>query len=443
MLDIKLLRQNLKTVADNLAARGFVLDSDYFNGSEEERKSTQIQVETLQAQRNQLAKKIAALKSGSVQDRAHETVEDLIQQSQELNAELADLMQTLENLQRQLEDFLSRIPNLLHESVPFGKTEADNREIRRVGEPPAWHFEPKDHVDLSTLSAQRLQKGSKVGHRGQLNFTTAAQLSGSRFVLLEGFFAKLHRALAQYMLDLHTTRHGYTEVNVPVLIRASCLHGTGQLPHLKEDLFKIENKDLWLIPTSEVPLANMVQGQLLDPQDFPLKFVCHSNCFRAEAGTYGKDTRGMLRQHQFEKVELVQIVQPQDSYAALEEMLGHAEAVLQGLELPYRVVELCSGDIGFAAAKTYDLEVWLPGQQCYREISSCSNTEAFQARRMQTRYRDPISKKTEWVHTLNASGLAVGRTLIAVMENYQDEEGNIQIPRVLKKYFNDPEGMTT
>ncbi|EKD70815.1 MAG: hypothetical protein ACD_46C00386G0003, partial [uncultured bacterium] len=324
--------------------------------------------------------------------------------------------------QVELDDFLAIIPNITHESVPVGKSEQDNQLIRAWGEPTKFSFKPKDHIELGA-------------HDGLIDFETAAKLSGARFVVLRGQMAKLHRALGQFMLDLHTTEHGYQEISVPYIVNAECLFGTGQLPKFKEDLFPVSCEgEQYLISTSEIPVTNTVRDQILDVAKLPIKLACYSACFRSEAGSYGKDIRGMLRQHQFEKVELVHIVQPELSYHALEELTKHAETVLQRLELPYRVVALCTGDIGFSAAKTYDIEVWLPGQNCYREISSCSNTENFQARRMKARFRDATGK-IEFVHTLNGSGLAIGRTLIAVVENYQDELGRIHIPAVLQPYM--------
>jgi seryl-tRNA synthetase len=330
----------------------------------------------------------------------------------------------LDQIQIQLNDYLAQLPNLVHESVPVGKSEEDNQVIRVVGTPPAFNFTPRDHVDLGAQN-------------NWMDFETAVKISKSRFVVLRGPLARLHRALAQFMLNLHTEQHGYTEISVPAIVNSASLYGTSQLPKMKEDLFALAGEEeLYLIPTSEVPITNTVRDEIVEADRLPLKYVCHSLCFRSEAGSYGKDTRGMIRQHQFEKVELVHIVRPETSYEALEELTRNAETVLQKLGLAYRVVALCSGDIGFAAAKTYDLEVWLPGQNCYREISSCSNTESFQARRMGARWRNPETGKPELLHTLNGSALAIGRTLVAVMENYQDEKGDINIPEVLQPYMN-------
>ena len=336
----------------------------------------------------------------------------------------------LDNIQLQLNEILQGVPNIPHDSVPDGKDENANKLIRTWGEPRQFKFEPKDHVDL----------GAGLG---QMDFEIAAKISGARFAFMRGDLARLHRALIQFMLELHTQEHGYEEVYVPYIVNADSLQGTGQLPKFEDELFALKDngkgQNYFLIPTAEVPVTNIVRDEILGADLLPLKFVAHTPCFRSEAGSYGKDTRGMIRQHQFEKVEIVQIVKPQDSYDALEELTGHAEKVLQELELPYRVVALCTGDLGFSAAKTYDLEVWLPGQQCYREISSCSNFETFQARRMQARWRNPETGKPELVHTLNGSGLAVGRTLVAIMENYQNRKGRIEIPNVLRPYMDDME----
>jgi seryl-tRNA synthetase len=417
MLDPKLLRTDLDQVAAALARRGFKLDTARLAELEERRKALQIQAQELQAQRNRRSKEIGMAKAAGVDiGPLPEQIEGLGGQHKAAEAELAQL-------QDELGDVLMGIPNVPHESVPDGLGEADNLEIRRWGEPRATDFEPVDHVDLG----ERL---------GLLDFQNAARISGARFSVMRGSLARLHRALIQFMLDIHTREHGYTEVYVPYLVNADSLRGTGQLPKFEEDLFRTcSDPAYYLIPTAEVPVTNLVRGTIAEDDVMPLRFVAHTPCFRSEAGSYGKDTRGMIRQHQFEKVELVQVVRAQDSYAALETLTGHAETILQLLELPYRVVALCTGDIGFSAAKTYDLEVWLPGQQKYREISSCSNFEAFQARRMQARWRNPQTGKPTLVHTLNGSGLAVGRTLVAIMENYQQVDGSIRIPAPLQSYM--------
>jgi len=417
MLDSKLIRTELDQVAAALARRGFVLDTARLEDLEERRKALQMKAQELQTQRNRRSKEIGMAKGAGVDiGPLLEQIEGLGSQHKAAEAELAQLQDVLG-------DVLMGIPNIPHESVPEGRSEADNLEIRRWGEPRALDFEPVDHVDLG----ERL---------GLLDFQSAARISGARFSVMQGSLARLHRALIQFMLDTHTREHGYTEVYVPFLVNADSLRGTGQLPKFEEDLFRTcSDPAYYLIPTAEVPVTNLVRGTITEDDAMPLRFVAHTPCFRSEAGSYGKDTRGMIRQHQFEKVELVQVVRPQDSYAALETLTGHAENILQRLELPYRVVALCSGDIGFSSAKTYDLEVWLPGQQKYREISSCSNFEAFQARRMQARWRNPQTGKPELVHTLNGSGLAVGRTLVAVMENYQQTDGSIRIPAALQGYM--------
>jgi len=417
MLDSKLIRTDLDRVAAALARRGFVLDTARLEELEEQRKALQMKAQELQTQRNRRSKEIGKAKGAGVDiGPLLEQIEGLGSQHKAAEAELA-------RLQEVLGDVLMGIPNIPHESVPEGRSEEDNLEIRRWGEPRAPGFEPVDHVDLG----ERL---------GLLDFQSAARISGARFSVIQGALACLHRALIQFMLDTHTREHGYTEVYVPYLVNADSLRGTGQLPKFEEDLFRTcSDPAYYLIPTAEVPVTNLVRGTITEDEAMPLRFVAHTPCFRSEAGSYGKDTRGMIRQHQFEKVELVQVVRPQDSYEALEALTGHAETILQRLELPYRVVALCSGDIGFSSAKTYDLEVWLPGQQKYREISSCSNFEAFQARRMQARWRNPQTGKPELVHTLNGSGLAVGRTLVAVMENYQQADGSIRIPAALQGYM--------
>ncbi len=422
MLDIQLLRSDLEGVAKRLAARRFELDVARFRALEQERKEIQTRTQELQARRNHTSKLIGQAKAKG------EDAAALMAQVSDLGDDLKRAEAGLEQVQEKLQDILLGIPNLPHDSVPFGTSEADNAEVRRVGTPRAFDFPVKDHVDLG----EGLQ---------MLDFTTASKISQARFSVMRGPLARLHRALAQFMLDVHTSEHGYTETYVPYLVNADSMRGTGQFPKFQEDQFAIEGDGLYLIPTAEVPVTNMVRGEILAPEALPLKFVAHSPCFRREAGSYGKDTRGMIRQHQFDKVEMVQIVHPDQSYQVLELLLGHAEAILQRLDLPYRVVTLCSGDIGFSAAKTYDIEVWLPGQETYREISSCSNFEAFQARRMQARFRGEKGKP-ELVHTLNGSGLAVGRTLVAVMENYQNADGSITVPPALRGYMGGLERVT-
>jgi len=416
MLDSQLLRNDLETVIEKLARRGVTLDRDRLTELETARKHCQTQTQQLQNERNTYSKAIGKAKSKG------EDVAPLLDKVSQMGEQLKSHAAELEDIQAQLQDILMGIPNLPHDSVPIGKGEADNTEVRRWGNVQDFDFEAKDHVDLGA-------------NLGLLDFETAVKITGTRFSLFKGQLARLHRALIQLMLDIHTTEHGYTEVNVPYMVNADSLRGTGQLPKFAEDLFHISTQDYYLIPTAEVPVTNIVRDTIVKAEDMPLKFVAHTPCFRSEAGNYGKDTRGMIRQHQFEKVELVQLVKPENSYTALEELTHHAETILQRLELPYRVVTLCTADLGFSSAKTYDLEVWLPGQQKYREISSCSNFEAFQARRMKARWRNPETKKPELLHTLNGSGLAVGRTLVAVMENYQDEAGRIAIPSVLQNYM--------
>ncbi|HUT42034.1 MAG TPA: serine--tRNA ligase [Gammaproteobacteria bacterium] len=419
MLDPRLLRTELDAVATQLARRGYILDTAALRALEERRKAIQVQTQELQAERNARSKGIGKAKA------AGEDIAPLLTEVEGLGDQLKAAEEQLAALQDELNAVLLDIPNLPHESVPEGKGEDDNPEIRRWGEPPSFDFEPKDHVDLGEAL-------------GLLDFEMAAKLTGSRFSVIQGPLARLHRALIQFMLDTHTRAHGYQEVYVPYLVNADSLRGTGQLPKFEEDLFRTAGEHAYyLIPTAEVPVTNLARDTIVDADDLPLRFTAHTPCFRSEAGSYGKDTRGMIRQHQFEKVEMVQLVRPQDSWTALEELTGHAEAILQQLELPYRVVALCTGDIGFSAAKTYDLEVWLPGQQKYREISSCSNFEAFQARRMQARWRNPETGKPELLHTLNGSGLAVGRTLVAVMENCQQGDGSIRVPPALQPYMGD------
>jgi seryl-tRNA synthetase len=418
MLDIQLLRTDLEGVAKRLAARGYELDVQAFQNLEQERKAIQMRTQELQAKRNASSKQIGAAKAKG------EDVSAIMAEVASLGDELKQAEAGLEDIQAKLQEILLTIPNLPHDTVPVGKSEADNVEVSRWGTPPSFDFPVKDHVDVG--------EGLK-----QLDFATATKITGSRFTLLQGPLARMHRALAQFMLDVHTQQHGYTEVYVPYLVNADSMRGTGQLPKFEEDLFavqKSENEKLYLIPTAEVPVTNIVRDEIVPLENLPLKFVAHTPCFRSEAGSYGRDTRGMIRQHQFEKVEIVQIVHPEQSYATLEILLGHAEAILQKLELPYRVMALCTGDIGFSSSKTYDIEVWLPAQNTYREISSCSNFEAFQARRMQARFRGEKGKP-ELVHTLNGSGLAVGRTLVAILENYQNGDGSVTVPAVLRPYM--------
>ncbi|MHA3735796.1 serine--tRNA ligase [Pseudomonas sp. Eth.TT006] len=419
MLDSKLLRSNLQDVADRLASRGFVLDTARIEALEEQRKTVQTRTEALQAERNARSKSIGQAKQRG------EDIAPLMADVERMAGELSAGKVELDAIQTELDAILLGIPNLPHESVPVGKDEDDNVEVRRWGTPTAFDFEVKDHVAL----------GEKFGW---LDFETAAKLSGARFALLRGPIARLHRALAQFMINLHVNEHGYEEAYTPYLVQAPALQGTGQLPKFEEDLFKIAREgeaDLYLIPTAEVSLTNIVAGEIVDSKQLPIKFVAHTPCFRSEAGASGRDTRGMIRQHQFDKVEMVQIVEPSTSMDALESLTANAEKVLQLLGLPYRTLALCTGDMGFGAVKTYDLEVWIPSQDKYREISSCSNCGDFQARRMQARFRNPETGKPELVHTLNGSGLAVGRTLVAVLENYQQADGSIRVPDVLKPYM--------
>jgi seryl-tRNA synthetase len=417
MLDINLLRTDPDVVARRLADRPFALDIAAFRGLEDERKRVQGRTQELQAKRNALAKSIgqAKAKGGDVAA--------LMAEAAAANAELEGLPKELEAVQARLHALLAVVPNVPHDSVPVGRSAEDNVEVRRVGTPRTFGFAPKDHVDL----------GAGLGG---LDFERATKIAGARFALMTGGIARLHRALTQFMLDVHTREHGYVEVYAPYMVNKESMYGTGQLPKFEEDLFAVPRGDekFYLIPTAEVPVTNIVRDEIVEPERLPLKFVCHTPCFRSEAGSHGKDTRGMIRQHQFDKVELVQIVHPSRSYEDLEALTGHAESILQRLELPYRTVVLCTGDMGFSSAKTYDIEVWLPGQQAYREISSCSNFEAFQARRMQARFRNEKGKP-EPVHTLNGSGLAVGRTLIAVLENYQNADGSVTVPAVLAPYL--------
>jgi seryl-tRNA synthetase len=416
VLDPKLLRSDLAAVASALARRGFVMDVQAFSALEEQRKSVQMQADKLRADRNTNAKAVGIAKSQG-QDAG-----DLLASSESLGKQLASVETRLEVIQAEVSLLQMGLPNVPHGSVPEGRDETANVEVRRWGEPKTVTFTPKDHVAIGELLG--------------MDFEAAGRISGARFVVMRGGLARLHRALAQFMLDLHVREHGYDEAYVPYMVHANALIGTGQLPKFSQDLFAVDgDPGFYLIPTAEVPLTNLVRDQILAPDALPMKLVAHTPCFRSEAGAAGKDTRGMIRQHQFDKVELVHIVRPEDSYAALEELTSHAEAVLKALELPYRVLSLCAGDMGFSASKTYDLEVWLPSQQRYREISSCSNCESFQARRLQARWRNPSSGKPELVHTLNGSGVAVGRALVAILENYQQPDGSVLIPRVLAPYM--------
>ena len=418
MLDIQLLRNDLQGVISRLGDRGLTLDAATFERIEAGRKAVQMQTQELQARRNQLSKEVGQAKAKK--EDASALIAEVNAQADKLKA----LEQDLARIQEEMNAFLSTIPNIPHASVPAGKSADDNLEVRKVGTPRAFEFTPKDHVDLGEALKQ-------------LDFDVAAKIAGARFSVMKGGLARMHRALAQFMLDTHTQEHGYTEVYAPYLVNAESMRGTGQLPKCEADLFSVPRSDggkFYLIPTAEVPVTNIVRDEIVALADLPLKFVCHTPCFRSEAGSYGKDTRGMIRQHQFDKVELVQIAHPEKSYELLEQLTGHAEQILKKLELPYRVITLCTGDMGFSSAKTYDIEVWLPGQSAYREISSCSNFESFQARRMQARFRNE-KNKPELVHTLNGSGLAVGRTLVAVMENYQNADGSITVPAALRPYM--------
>ena len=446
MLDVQLIRGDLDGVAARLATRGVAIDVEQFRALENERKVVQTRTQELQAKRNMASKEFG-------EARAKGLPTDAIYPkhfgTSNPDTEIKSNEEKLKKIQEELSELLLEVPNLPHESVPAGKSSEDNVEIRRIGEPRKFDFQVKDHVDVGT-------------GLGLLDFETAAKISGARFTLMKGSLARLHRALAQFMLDVHTAEHGYTEVYVPYLVNADSMRGTGQLPKFEQDLFRVPRtkfemkegateralegeiyqrgsftpkEEIWyLIPTAEVPVTNIVRDEVVAMEKLPLKFVCHSPCFRSEAGSYGKDTRGMIRQHQFDKVELVQIIQPEKSYEALEELTAHAETILKRLDLPFRTVALCTGDMGFSAAKTYDIEVWLPGQNAYREISSCSNFEAFQARRMQARFKGEKGKN-EWVHTLNGSGLAVGRTLVAILENYQQADGSVTVPFALRPYM--------
>jgi seryl-tRNA synthetase len=416
MLDPKRLRAELELVAEQLARRGFQLDIEKMKSLEEQRKALQIEQQELQNERNTKSKSIGKAKA------AGEDVQPLLDEVAGLGDKLKAVSEKSDAVQTELHALMMSMPNTPHDSVPDGKDEEDNREERTWGEIPTFDFEPKDHVDL----------GEGVN---QLDFDIAAKVTGSRFVSMSGGLARLHRALTQFMLDTHIAEHGYTEVYVPYIVNGDSLRGTGQLPKFEEDLFKLEGTDYYLIPTAEVPVTNLVRDVILDADQLPVKYVAHTPCFRSEAGAYGRDTRGMIRQHQFDKVELVCVVKPKDAFGMLEELTGHAEKILQKLNLPYRLVTLCTGDIGFSSTKTYDIEVWLPGQAKYREISSCSCFGDFQARRLQARWRNPETGKPELANTLNGSGLAVGRTLVAVLENYQQADGSIKVPEVLQPYM--------
>jgi seryl-tRNA synthetase len=419
MLESKCFRENISETAKQLARRGFILDVATITALEAKRKQLQIKTQELQNERNVRSKAVGQAKAKG------EDVTALLSEVGKMGGELAEIEKQTEAVVQELFDIQSRVPNILHSSVPDGRSEDDNVEVRRWGTPTKFSFTPKDHVDLG--------EGLK-----QMDFAVAAKISGARFVVLKNQLAKLQRALTQFMLDIHTQEHGYEEVYVPYLVNKDSLYGTGQLPKFGEDLFHISGEwNFSLIPTAEVPVTNIVRNEILEATQLPLKYVAHTPCFRSEAGTYGKDTRGMIRQHQFEKVEMVKIVKPETSYQELETLVNNAEMILQKLNLPYRVITLCAGDIGAGSAKTYDIEVWLPAQNKYREISSCSNFEDYQARRLKARWRNPETGKPELVHTLNGSGLAVGRTLVAIMENHQDEQGNIHIPEVLQPYMND------
>lgn len=417
MLDPRLLRNELEATAKQLARRGMVLDTKLIAELEQRRKEIQVTAERLQNERNNRSKMIGKAKA------AGQDIQPLLDEVSNLGEELKQAQDELSAVQIELQAVLLALPNIPSPDVPDGKDEGDNREERRWGTPREFEFEPKDHVDLGTAL-------------GGMDFEAAAKITGSRFVTLQGPLARLQRAITQFMLDTHTAEHGYVETYVPYMVNANSLQGTGQLPKFEEDLFKLSgDMEYYLIPTAEVPVTNLARDEIIEDADMPKRWVAHTPCFRSEAGSYGKDTRGLIRQHQFEKVEMVQIVRPQDSAEALEQLTGHAETILQRLGLPYRLVTLCTGDLGFSATKTYDLEVWLPGQNTYREISSCSNFGDFQARRMQARWRNPETGKPELVHTINGSGLAVGRTLVAVIENYQQVDGSIRIPDVLRPYM--------
>jgi len=417
MLNPRYFREDINEAAEKLRKRGYELDVKTITTLEKKRKALQVDTETLQSKRNSISKSIGQAKSKG------EDSKKLFAKVGKLNDQLDAKKSELEKLQLKLLEIQNDVPNIPHESVPEGESEKDNPEIRKWGKLREFKFEPKDHIELGT-------------QLNNLDFDVASKITGARFAVLYGSLARLQRALIQFMLDYQTEKHGYQEIYVPYIVNGKSLYGTGQLPKFDAELFRLEGKDdYWLTPTAEVPVTNIVRDKIIDAEDLPLKFACHTPCFRSEAGSYGKDVRGLIRQHQFEKVEMVWICNPKDSYDALEEITRNAETILQKLNIPYRVIALCSGDLGFGAAKTYDLELWLPGQNAYREISSCSNYETFQSRRMKARWRNPETGKPELVHTLNGSGLAVGRTLIAIMENYQDEKGQIHVPEVLRPYM--------
>ncbi|MEL0065562.1 MAG: serine--tRNA ligase [Gammaproteobacteria bacterium] len=417
MLDPRTIRQELTATAEQLRIKGFELDVSAIESLESRRKALQVQTEELQAERNTRSKAIGKAKA------AGEDIQPLLDAVASLGDQLDEKKTALDHVQAELNDILMAVPNIPDASVPPGASEDDNVVVRRWGDPTELSFEAKDHVDLASPS-------------GLMNFEAAAKITGARFVALRGDLARLHRALVQFMLDIHTQEHGYQEVYVPYIVNRDSLTGTGQLPKFEEDLFRLDDdRGFYLAPTAEVPVTNLVRDEIVPAEEMPWRFVCHTPCFRSEAGSHGKDTRGMIRQHQFDKVELVQMVKPEDSWQALEDLTGHAENILQKLGLPYRVVTLCGGDLGFASAKTYDLEVWLPGQGKYREISSCSNFLDFQARRMQARWRNPETGKPELLHTLNGSGLAVGRTMVALLENYQQSDGAVLVPQALQSYM--------
>ncbi|MEQ3636970.1 serine--tRNA ligase [Alcanivorax sp.] len=422
MLDIRALRQDGEAIKTALSKRGYTLDLEAFATLDAKRKQADMRSQELQADRKKASKQVGELiKSGMAVDEAKAQVADTLQT---IDTELDKEVASAKAIQDEIREYLMGIPNVPQEAVPAGNDEDDNVEVRRWGTPKTLPFEPKDHVDI----------GEALD--GGLDFERAAKLSGARFAVMSGGLARMHRALIDFMLDIHNDEHGYQEVYVPFLVGPEALRGTGQLPKFAEDLFKMEGeRELYLIPTAEVPVTNLAADEILEADTMPRRYTCHTPCFRSEAGSHGRDTRGMIRQHQFEKVELVQMVRPEDSDAALEALTGHAEAILQKLDLPYRVVILCGGDLGFSSSKTYDIEVWLPSQQCYREISSCSNFRDYQSRRMQARWRNPETGKPELVHTLNGSALAVGRTLVAILENYQNDDGSVTVPEALRPYM--------